>query len=306
MDMKKMKVSKIIIIVIVVLLMVFSIYPLIYLVLQSLAPWGEVDQKLIPSQLTLRSYVQLFTSSGSQNSFTWIRALLNSFFVCIVTTAVSIATGLLVGFSLTKLSGFKGKKIVMNTLLFQMFFPVVMLLVPRYVIMKNFTNTYTGMLLPMIVSTWAVFMYINYFRTLPDAVFEAAKIDGAGAFKTLWYIALPSTKSITTIVALIGHLSDKIYDEKGNEILSYKNISFVFNPETYGVEDLKIIATRADYPDGPAKMPTLVDCAFTSGIEMEKDGKVNLYSGIGDCEEGRILIENPFANFGNIVSLLEF
>ena len=215
MDMKKMKVSKIIIIVIVVLLMVFSIYPLIYLVLQSLAPWGEVDQKLIPSQLTLRSYVQLFTSSGSQNSFTWIRALLNSFFVCIVTTAVSIATGLLVGFSLTKLSGFKGKKIVMNTLLFQMFFPVVMLLVPRYVIMKNFTNTYTGMLLPMIVSTWAVFMYINYFRTLPDAVFEAAKIDGAGAFKTLWYIALPSTKSITTIVALtvfMGRWNELMWD----------------------------------------------------------------------------------------------
>jgi sugar ABC transporter len=215
MDMKKMKVSKIIIIVIVVLLMVFSIYPLIYLVLQSLAPWGEVDQKLIPSQLTLRSYVQLFTSSGSQNSFTWIRALLNSFFVCIVTTAVSIATGLLVGFSLTKLSGFKGKQIVMNTLLFQMFFPVVMLLVPRYVIMKNFTNTYTGMLLPMIVSTWAVFMYINYFRTLPDAVFEAAKIDGAGAFKTLWYIALPSTKSITTIVALtvfMGRWNELMWD----------------------------------------------------------------------------------------------
>ena len=207
MDMKK--------IVIVVLLMVFSIYPLIYLVLQSLAPWGEVDQKLIPSQLTLRSYVQLFTSSGSQNSFTWIRALLNSFFVCIVTTAVSIATGLLVGFSLTKLSGFKGKQIVMNTLLFQMFFPVVMLLVPRYVIMKNFTNTYTGMLLPMIVSTWAVFMYINYFRTLPDAVFEAAKIDGAGAFKTLWYIALPSTKSITTIVALtvfMGRWNELMWD----------------------------------------------------------------------------------------------
>ena len=215
MDMKKMKVSKIIIIVIVVLLMVFSIYPLIYLVLQSLAPWVEVDQKLIPSQLTLRSYVQIFTSSGSQNSFTWIRALLNSFFVCIVTTAVSIATGLLVGFSLTKLSGFKGKKIVMNTLLFQMFFPVVMVLVPRYVIMKNFTNTYTGMLLPMIVSTWAVFMYINYFRTLPDAVFEAAKIDGAGAFKTLWYIALPSTKSITTIVALtvfMGRWNELMWD----------------------------------------------------------------------------------------------
>ncbi len=67
----------------------------------------------------------------------------------------------------------------------------------------------------MIVSTWAVFMYINYFRTLPDSVFEAAKIDGAGALKTLWYIALPSTKSITTIVALtvfMGRWSELMWD----------------------------------------------------------------------------------------------
>ena len=107
-------------------------------------------------------------------------------------------------------------------------------------------------------------------------------------------------------VGIIGHLSDKISDEKGNEILSYKNISFVFDPETFGVEDLKIIATRGDYPDGLAKVPNLVDCAFTSGIELENDGKVNLYSGIGDCEEGRILIENPFADAGNIMSPSEF
>lgn len=213
--MKKIKISKVIIIVIAVLLMVVSIYPLLYLVLQSLAPWNEVDQRLIPSELTLRSYIQLFTSSGSRNSFAWIRALLNSFLVCIVTTVVSIAAGQLVGYSLTKLAGFNGKKFVMNTILFQMFFPVVMLLVPRFMIMKNFTNTYIGMLLPMIVSTWAVFMYINYFRTLPDSVFEAAKIDGAGALKTLWYIALPSTKSITTIVALtvfMGRWSELMWD----------------------------------------------------------------------------------------------
>lgn len=107
-------------------------------------------------------------------------------------------------------------------------------------------------------------------------------------------------------LGIIGHLSDKISDEKGNEILSYKNISFIFDPETYGVEDLKIIATRGDYPDGPAKVPNLVDCAFTSGIELVEDGKADLYSGIGDCEEGRILIENPFADAGNIVSLTEF
>lgn len=213
--MKKAKISRIIVIVLAILLMIGSIYPLFYLVIQSFAPWDEVDQQLIPTHLTLRSYIQLFTSSGSQTSFTWIRALLNSFFICIVTTVLSIVVGLLVGYSMTKLNGFRGKMFVMNSLLFQMFFPTIMLLVPRYVIMKGFVNTYIGMLMPMIISTWAIFMYINYFRTLPDVVFEAAKIDGAGALKSLWYIALPSTRSITTIVALtvfMGRWNELMWD----------------------------------------------------------------------------------------------
>ena len=48
------------------------------------------------------------------------------------------------------------------------------------------------------------------------------------------------------------------------------------------------------------KVPTLKDCAFTSGIVMRKDGKADLYSGIGDCQEGRIVIDYPFAGYGRI------
>ena len=47
-----------------------------------------------------------------------------------------------------------------------------------------------------------IFMYINYFRTLPDAVFEAARIDGAGNLRIIATIAFPITKSVTTIVFL--------------------------------------------------------------------------------------------------------
>ncbi|NCB93120.1 MAG: DUF1861 family protein [Clostridia bacterium] len=95
-------------------------------------------------------------------------------------------------------------------------------------------------------------------------------------------------------IGVIGHLSERLTDTLGNEILSYKNISFIFHPDTFEVEDLRLIAERSSYPDGPAKLPNLVDCAFTSGIEMREDGNVNLYSGIGDCEEGRVVIPDPF------------
>jgi multiple sugar transport system permease protein len=196
-------------------MIIIAIFPLVYLVVQSLAPVKETNLKLIPSYLTGVNYITLFTSAGTSTAFTWVRALLNSFIVCIITTIVSVMVGLFTGYSQTKLKGFRGRKFIKDTLLFQMFFPVVMLLVPRYMLLRNLSNTYIGMLLPMIISTWAIFMYVNYFNTLPDSVFEAAKIDGANVLQTIHYIALPSTKSITTIVALtvfMGRWNELMWD----------------------------------------------------------------------------------------------
>lgn len=205
--------GQVVLIIIAVIMISVSIFPLLYLVIQSFAPKGEANLHLMPSGFSLDSYISLFTSSGTQTAFTWIRALFNSFIVGIITMVVSIVVGLLTGYTLTKLKGFRGVAFVKNTLLFQMFFPIVMLLVPRYMLLKKFTNTYTGMLLPMLISTWAIFMYMNFFETLPDSVFEAAKIDGANAIQLIRYIALPSTKSITTIVALT------IFMNRWNELM---------------------------------------------------------------------------------------
>lgn len=75
----------------------------------------------------------------------------------------------------------------------------------------------------------------------------------------------------------------------------YVNIAFEFNPDTFEVQNKKIIATRCCYPDHPAKKPKLLDCTFPSGIVMREDGKADLYGGIGDTAEGRIVIDYPFS-----------
>ncbi|REE69558.1 uncharacterized protein DUF1861 [Paenibacillus taihuensis] len=105
------------------------------------------------------------------------------------------------------------------------------------------------------------------------------------------------------MIGVIGHKSYKWVDEQGELILTYMNFSFVFDPVMHEARDIKLIGTRSSYPSGPAKKPDLVDCAFTSGIEMRADGKADLYSGIGDCEAGRIVIDYPFEGYGSIVSL---
>lgn len=103
-------------------------------------------------------------------------------------------------------------------------------------------------------------------------------------------------------VGVIAHLSYLYTDEAGEQQSAYMNTSFVLDPETRSVENYKIIGTRDCYPAGPAKMPHLADCAFTSGIVMREDGKADLYSGLGDCKQGRLAIDYPFEGYGRIVS----
>ena len=105
-----------------------------------------------------------------------------------------------------------------------------------------------------------------------------------------------------TDVSVIGYNCYKTAEEGGQEILTYMNMVFVFDPQKHQVIDTKIIGTRPCYPSGPAKKPELVDCAFTAGIVMREDGRADLYSGIGDCEVGRIIIDNPFQGFGKIAA----
>lgn len=185
-----------------VLLLIVSLFPLYYMILQSVVDWKLVDKTIVPTKLSLASYDYLFHSTNSGDTMMWVRALGNSLIVCIPVTLIALAVGLLVGYAMTKLKHFNGKKLIFNMLLFQMFFPAIMLLVPKYVILKNLANTYAGMIIPTMISTWAVFMYINYFQTLPDEIFEAARVDGANTFRILYHIAVPSTMPITTIVFL--------------------------------------------------------------------------------------------------------
>ena len=102
------------------------------------------------------------------------------------------------------------------------------------------------------------------------------------------------------LIGVIGHKCYRANDKNGQNILTYMNFSFIFDPEKHEVFDEKIIGTRNCYPDGPAKMPNLPDCAFTSGIVMREDGKVDLYSGLSDTEQGRIVVDYPFQGYGEI------
>lgn len=99
-------------------------------------------------------------------------------------------------------------------------------------------------------------------------------------------------------IGVLGHVSFQ-EEESGQSV--YMNTSFVIEPNTLTISDYQLIGTRASYPQGPAKKANLKDCAFTSGLVPLTNGKYELYSGIGDTQEGCTTINYPFAGHGELV-----
>jgi multiple sugar transport system permease protein len=195
--------STILLYVIALIILVIMVSPYVFLLLQSLAPWDQVNRSLVPTSLTLRSYDWLRTGGSYGEPLPWGRALLNSMFVTVTDTISMVAVGAIVGYTLSTLR-FRGRRVINNFILFQMFYPGIILLVPTFLIIRTagLYNTYPAMIIPKLVSLWAIFMYTGFFRSIPENVVEAARLDGAGELRIIFRLMVPMSRSITTVIFL--------------------------------------------------------------------------------------------------------
>lgn len=190
------------------------IFPFIYLILNSFASWNQVDKHLIPTSYTLRSWQWLFSNSVTVVPAPWIAAFFHTFLVTTISVALMMLFAVMVAYALAKIQ-FRGRKIVDNFIIFQMFFPAIILLIPQFLLVTKMgmINTFSGMILPTAVSMWAIFMYTNFFKAIPDTLIESAKLDGANDLQILFKIIIPMSKSITTVIFLF------LYTERWTTLL---------------------------------------------------------------------------------------
>ncbi|MCM3117220.1 carbohydrate ABC transporter permease [Neobacillus sp. MER 74] len=197
-----------------VVLLLIMIFPYIYMVLNSFAVWDQVDKKLIPTEYSLKSYQWLLGGGEAVIPRPWLNAFFNSFIVSGASTFLMMVTGVMVAYALAKIP-FKGRDTVNNVILFQMFFPAIILLIPTFLVIQRLGmyDSYWGMILPKALSLWAVFMYTNFFKAIPDTFIEAAKLDGASELQIMFKIVLPMSKSISTVIFLF------LFMERWTELL---------------------------------------------------------------------------------------
>ena len=117
----------------------------------------------------------------------------------------TVVFGLLAGYALARLH-FRGRGTLFAVMLLVQIVPFQLLIIPMYVmIVRSYglADSYLGMIVPFAINSTAVFIFRQFFLQLPDDLFSAAQLDGAGELRILWSIALPLVSPALLTVVLV-------------------------------------------------------------------------------------------------------
>lgn len=192
------RVLSVILLTVAALLFAFPFYFMIVGAFQK-NPTNSPDKLLPTSGWTLQNFVNI------DSRIDLVGSLANSL---IFTAGVLLGTlvfGLLAGYALARLD-FRGRGVLWVLMLLVQMVPFQLLMIPLYVqITRNYGlgDSYLGMILPFAINTTAVFIFVQFFKSLPVEIFEAARIDGAGELRLLTGVAIPLIRPVLVTVVLI-------------------------------------------------------------------------------------------------------
>jgi multiple sugar transport system permease protein len=179
---------------------VLALLPMLWMVSASLMPAGEANTfppRLLPSHPTLEHYATLFTRLDLG------RNLLNTTFIALTVTTLSLVINSMAGYALAKLR-FRRREPLFRALSTGLVLPVQVSMLPLFLLFKEMglVNSYWGVIIPSLASIFGIFLIRQYTLSLPDDLLDAARMDGAGELRIYWAVVLPVIRPILATIAI--------------------------------------------------------------------------------------------------------
>lgn len=199
-------------------------FPLYYTLIQSLKPSEELFQfppRLYVIRPTTEHYTELFQLMSNM----WVpfsRYLFNTLFVSLLGTVLHVILAGMAAYPLAK-HKFPGKDALFALILLGLMFVGQVTFLPTFIIIAKLRllNTYWAYLLPSIGASLGLFLMKQFIEQLPDALLEAARIDGSNEWRIFFRIVLPNVKPATLTVFIFqfvniwnGLSKELVYDEQ--------------------------------------------------------------------------------------------
>jgi multiple sugar transport system permease protein len=201
------------------LLLIFTVVPMLWMLSTSLkTEFASIQQppKWIPSNITFQEYTSLLNPNDELGS-EFLRYLRNSIWVSTMTTVLGLVVAVPAAYAFSRFS-FPGKDALFFSVLVRNMFPVVVFLIPLFILIKNLglvdshwslILTYLTFGLPL-----SIWLLKGFFDNIPPELERAARIDGATRFQAFWLIVMPlSSPGIiaTAIYAFILGWNEYVY-----------------------------------------------------------------------------------------------
>jgi ABC-type glycerol-3-phosphate transport system permease component len=187
-----MKLSRILLYCILVIAALAFIYPFYWMLLASFTPEANITKLgILPHGFTLDNYLALFDKIPIWRSF------FNSSLVALTATAGVLTFGSMTGYALSKLH-FRGREALFYIVIFTMTLPFQITLIPNYILMVEFgwVDTLAALIIPALNGAFAILLFRQAFKAIPDDLIYAARVDGCGElriiFQVLWPNILPT------------------------------------------------------------------------------------------------------------------
>ena len=199
----KRRITNILLFVILSLGAVLILFPIAWMLSTALKSAPEIAMyppKLLPEKLMFEN----FAIAWSKAPFT--RYTINTLIIVFFTIIGNVLVNSFVAYGFAKID-FAGKKFLFNVILATMMIPGFVTLVPTYVIFSKlqWVNTYLPLIVPAFCgNAFHIFMMRQFYRTIPNELMEAARVDGAGHFYIWGRLMMPLVKPVLATVALIS------------------------------------------------------------------------------------------------------
>lgn len=187
-----------------------AIIPFFSMVSTSLMTLGEtINKQWLPKDPQFGNYVEAWTEANFAKYF------MNSIIVTFVTIAGLLFTSILAGYAFARIKFF-GKNVIFALLLATMMIPESITMIPNFVMIRgdiiplpggNWLNSLQALTVPFMANAFSIFLLRQFFVQIPDELWDAARMDGAGHIRFLIQIVLPMSKApIMTVLifAFIG------------------------------------------------------------------------------------------------------
>lgn len=182
--------------------LVFALVPFIWMVSTSFRTERDLfsnPASLLPNEWTLQGY------TGIWEQLPFLLLVFNTMIFAGVTTILTLLFDSLAAYALARLD-FPGKNLAFWLVLVTLMVPFQVTLIPVFIELfhLNWLDTYQGMIIPRATSAFGIFLFRQFFVSIPRELDEAARIDGAGHLRIYWRIILPLAKPAIATVAVLN------------------------------------------------------------------------------------------------------